>query len=82
MNANTTDGVSRRLMIWGVALLLVAGVFSTHDHLTVTINGQKQIISRANNPAAYWGSVAGVLVVGSSLLGYGVYRSQRKKYKV
>lgn len=72
------DRITRMLIIGSVIFVMIACVLPTKDRFVMTVGGQKRVITRQDNPAMYWGTEAGVLVVALSLFSFGIYRSRKK----
>ena len=73
------DRIARMLIIGGVIFFMIACILPTKDRFQMTSGGQQRIITRQDNPAIYWGTEVGVLIVAVSLITFGVYRGRKQK---
>jgi hypothetical protein len=69
----------RALTIWGVVFLLVAAVLPTQDRFTVDLGGRKTVVTRQQEPLAYWGMEAGIVLVSVALIAFGIYRQRHSR---
>jgi len=72
------DRTTRKLIIGGIVFLMIACVLPTKDRFAMTSGDQQRVITRQDNPAIYWGTEVGVLVVAVSLVAFGIRRSRKK----
>ena len=72
------DRITRILLISGVVFLMAACVLPTKDKFVINSGGQQRIITRQDNPAIYWGTEIGALVIAVSLFSLGIYRNRNK----
>jgi len=72
------DRIARRLIIGGIIFLMIACVLPTKDRFVMTSGGQQRVITRQDNPAIYWGTEAGVLIVAVSLISFGIYHGRKQ----
>lgn len=79
MNPIFRDRVAWKLVLWGAIFLLIACALPTKDRFVMDVGARHRIFTRADDPWIYWGAEAIILLVGTVLVGYGVYRNRKNR---
>jgi hypothetical protein len=66
-------------MLVGVVCFLVGVVLPTQDRIVAEGGGDRSVITRQDNPLAYWGIEAGILAVGAVFFFGGIFCIRRKR---